>query len=59
MELALKDFIFLGTQVAIVTAVIVTNRVSIQALREQSKDHKEWLKKLQETVVALRVKVGI
>ena len=59
MELEFKDFVFLATQVVIVTTVVVNNRLSIQYLKEQNEDHKNWIEQLQKTVADLRVKVGI
>ena len=59
MDLALKDFVFLGTQVVIVTAIVVSNRQSIVFLKQQNADMKSWLDKLQSKVNDIRVKVGV
>jgi hypothetical protein len=59
MELQLKDYVFLITQVVIVTAIIVSNRQNIIFLKQQNNDLKIWIKELQAKVNDIRVKVGI
>ena len=59
MEFKIKDLMFIATQVVIATTVIVTNKQSINYLKQESADTKDWLKQLQETVTELRVKIGL
>lgn len=59
MEFDFKDMVFLGTQVVVVGSAIVTNRESIKYLKTQSAEHKDLIEKLQETVVDLRIRVGV
>ena len=46
-ELTLKNFAFLLVQVVLVTSVIVSNKNHITQPKEQNKELKQWLAKLQ------------
>ena len=66
MDLGLKDLMFRGVQLVMVTSIIASNRADINYLkwkdtgREKQYDElKDWLNALQERVDNIRVKVGI
>ncbi|MFT5755390.1 MAG: hypothetical protein ACI9LM_000097 [Alteromonadaceae bacterium] len=59
MDIEIKDLFFIGTQLIIVTSVIVNNRLSIAFLKEQSKEQQGLLEKLQDKVSDIRAKIGV
>jgi len=58
MELEINVVLALAGQVAMIAAVIQSNRTTVNHLKEQNKELKDWLTRLQDTVNELRVKVG-
>lgn len=58
MSLELKDWLAIIVQFVFMTSIVVTNKVMVQNLKEQTNDLKKWLEKLSETVTTLRVEVG-
>ncbi|WP_041421662.1 hypothetical protein [Shewanella sediminis] len=59
MDINAKDAIYLATQAIIVATMIGNNRSNIAHLKQQNDELKSWLKKLQDRVNDIRVKVGI
>jgi peptidoglycan hydrolase CwlO-like protein len=47
------------TQMFVAVNVVNSNRMSINELKRQHQDLKEWIKQLQDKVNDIRVKVGI
>lgn len=53
-----RDFVFLLTQVVIVSTVIANNKQSIKHLDAQQASLKEWVKAIQNELKELRIKIG-
>ena len=56
--LSLRDFVFLLSQVVIVTAFIVSNHQSNKHAKQQIESLKTWLKSVSEELKDLRIKIG-
>lgn len=58
MELTPNFLLSLLAQMAMVVAIVQSNRTTIGHLKEQNRDLKEWLTALQKTVNDMRAKIG-
>ncbi|RZQ52362.1 hypothetical protein C1E23_14525 [Pseudoalteromonas phenolica] len=56
--LSFRDFVFLMSQVVIVTAFIVTNHQNNKHARLQIESLKKWLKSVSDELKDLRIKIG-
>lgn len=56
--LSFRDFVFLLTQVVIISTVIANNKQSIKHLDTQQESPKEWVKSLQDELKELRIRLG-
>lgn len=57
-NLDFRDFVFLLTQVVIVSTVITSNKQSIKHLDAQQASLKKWVEALQNELKELRIKIG-
>lgn len=57
-NLDFRDFVFLLTQVVIVSTVITSNKQSIKYLDAQQASLKKWVEALQNELKELRIKIG-